>query len=555
MATMPRQRFTDSAGALAKGYSDFRTQFDAAQNNRFRKLLTGTPALGSGADFHYRSDADFLRMMELGRHFDRNDPIVGPALGRLVDNIYLNGFCLQFKTGDKDLDRILLEHTDGWAGDPFRCDVSRRFKLQDMGRIGCRQRFAEGDHFNILTGGRVQAAEMHRCRTPRQALSRFFTRMQTRLGISKPVDTRIVHGILLDDFRAPVEYWFTEDDINPNQVVDFIDDMRAFPAVDSNGRPVVLHRFDPRRVSQTRGVTALAPIADYVGMFGEIQFATLVKQQAAACLTFAHEQQLGGDPLTNRANGTEETTSPAGDDQLWERVYPGMIVRGQPGETIKAFSPAIPTSEFLEHSMMVLSIIAVNLNIPVHCLLLDASHTNFSGFRGAKDESEISIVNQQQREVESFLRPAVRHYLTDNLFSPRGAEYDRELLKVVNKAGYTPDTVPFVWKLPKRKYIEPHKDSLAASHRMNTMQASPSKIASEQGEDWQTRVDETVSDISYAIVEAKKQAQEINQKHDDGDPVGWRELLRIPTADMVSASVELQREIDREPEQPNRGAA
>ena len=99
----------DQIKSLADAFTDLRSDYNAAMNTRFRKRLTGVASAGSGADYHYRSQADHLRMMELSRSFDRNDMVVGQGITRLVDNVLQQGIKLDPETGSEDLDRYLLE--------------------------------------------------------------------------------------------------------------------------------------------------------------------------------------------------------------------------------------------------------------------------------------------------------------------------------------------------------------------------------------------------------------------------------------------------------------
>ena len=60
--------------------------------------------------------------------------------------------------------------------------------------------------------------------------------------------------------------------------------------------------------------------------------------------------------------------------------------------------PTLPGLQFFEHSQMLLGILAVNLDLPLCVFLLDASETNYSGFRGAIDQAR-----QRWREIQSWM--------------------------------------------------------------------------------------------------------------------------------------------------------
>src|SRR5690606_1028361 len=77
---------------------------------------------------------------------------------------------------------------------------------------------------------------------------------------------------------------------------------------------------------------------------------------------------------------------------------PGIEYTGAPGEKLTGFSPNIPNAEFFEHARLILTFVAINLDMPLQMLLLDATATNFSGWRGAFDQAKIGF-----RQIQSWL--------------------------------------------------------------------------------------------------------------------------------------------------------
>ena len=57
----------------AEAFENMRSDYNAARQTRFRRRLTGVASGGSGSDYHYRNESDYLRMLELARAGDRND--------------------------------------------------------------------------------------------------------------------------------------------------------------------------------------------------------------------------------------------------------------------------------------------------------------------------------------------------------------------------------------------------------------------------------------------------------------------------------------------------
>ena len=109
---------------LAESFAELRADYSAAKQSRFRRRRTGLNPLGSGADYHYRSEGDYLRIMEYARDMDRNDCIVGQTVDRAVGNEIQDGFCQTPQTGDRQIDRDLSARWDAWAADADQCDLA-----------------------------------------------------------------------------------------------------------------------------------------------------------------------------------------------------------------------------------------------------------------------------------------------------------------------------------------------------------------------------------------------------------------------------------------------
>src|SRR5690606_13659604 len=156
-------------------------------------------------------------------------------------------------------------------------------------------------------------------------------------------------------------------------------DIRPYPFRDADGNPLVLQLYEPSRFSQTRGVTALAPVSETIGIHDDLQFATLVKAQMGALIAILRERSSEWMPLGQGGLGELSHEQVHGSIRAIEGVSAGLDVAGEPGETLKMFSANVPSPEFFPHAALVLTFVAINLDLPLAVLLLDPSRTNFSG--------------------------------------------------------------------------------------------------------------------------------------------------------------------------------
>lgn len=494
-----------SASAI-EAWESLRSEYEAAKSSRFRQQLTGVAAGGSGADFHYRSEADYLKLMELGRHFDRNDMIVGQGLSRLIHNVLQDGIRLNPQTGDKDVDAELSRRWRIWSEDSDLCHDTGELNLHDQAKLVLRAVLVDGDSIVLpQSDGTLQIVETHRLRSPRGGQQQ-----------------NVVLGVKLDDRRTPIEYWLTRDDISPTKPVTLAD-IQRFPTRDADGNRLVFHVLNRKRVTQTRGISVTASIADAVAMLGHIQFAHLVQAQICSAFAIIHTFEESEAVLGKSGQKGERTTETRADGsfKILEKISPGLEIFGRPGEAISGFSPNVPNPEFFPHATMILGFIAINLNLPIHALLLDATKTNFSGWRGAMDQAKYGFRDIQRWMINRFYRPTFRFKLAQWLAEDEDLRTRASVLTATGDDIFAHD-----WQAPSWAYIEPSKDVEADRKRLAEGLTSHRRLYAERSMDWDDVLVEIVADRAAIAELAIQTARRINAASPEAD-LGWRELAPV----------------------------
>lgn len=500
---MNRRRKNHNSFSLQEAFASMkaeRSDYVAGTSNKFRKALTGVSLSGSGADYHIRNESHFLRILEQARAFDRNDQVVGQGITRLVNNVIRGGIPVDPDTGNPEADAYLKKKWTRWEQNADLCDSAGEHNLTTLAKMALRGVTVDGDTFVLpLQDGTIELVEAHRCRTPRST------------------SRNVVIGVLLDARRRRLEYWFTKNDIDPWQSVSKVSEITPYPARDPDGFKQVFHVFNPKRVSQSRGISACAPMVDTVGMHDDIQFATLVKQQASSCWTVLRSRPEGTAARTPAALGevSSETLSD-GTTRIVQGIAPGMEIIGEEGEKIEGFSPNIPSSEFFKHAMLILTFIAVNLELPVAVLLLDPSNTNFSGWRGAIDQARIGMMHLQNLMVDKFYDPIylwkVRQWLAED-----------PIVRGFFDAGI--DVYGRYWSPPYWPYIQPSEeadaDTTIVANRLNSQR----EVLLRRGLRIEDVHRDTVNDNRDLILLAHVAAETIRLKYPDTDAT-WRDILR-----------------------------
>lgn len=478
-------------------YPELQSDYAAAKDSKYVRRRMGLPSTGAGADWHLRSEPAWLKLVERARDFDRNDVIVAQGVDRAVTNTLQAGIQLDPQTGDRSVDQDLWARWQAWSNDPQLCDVAGELTFDDIAWHCLRSALVDGDVFALATdSGALQVLEAHRVRTPRGAKG-------------------VVLGVELDALRRRVAY-HVQDEREDGAIG--ATGSRRIPAYAGNP-PLrqVMHVMLPRRASQSRGVTAFAPMFDVAGMFEDLQFAKLVQSQVVSCFAVLRttDAEIRRVPYAQRGAATTETESD-GSTLRREGVRPGMELRGAPGERLEGFSPNVPNAEFFDHARLILTLIGINLGLPLVLLTLDSSETNFSGWRGAVDQARIGFRRNQRQLIQRLLRPV---YLW-KLHEWTAAD------PVLRAAAARVNITAHAWQPPTWPYIEPWKDADADRLRLESNLISPRRLYGERGYEWETIVDEIVADRAYLVRTAAAEAESIARQF-PGVDVTWRDLARM----------------------------
>lgn len=514
--------------------------YRAATPGRGTPRPAAVPTYGVSADYWLEDETKYWYLVELARYFLDNDPILSAALKRVADNVIGCGFAITPTTSVAEVDDYLEADWRRWSATPDASDTKGERDLHERCHAELMSVLTDGDVFAVpRANGTIQTLEAHRCRT------------------SRATKKNVVLGIEEDNDGRRTSYWLTRNE-NDLWYKPTVAEIEQVPARDAAGNRRVWQYYLPLRTTARRGVSVIAPIAEFLQMHGDVQYGKLFQQQAASAIAFFHElpvesfnlmtpeQQTMALEALKAASESPNRTLKAGLD-LWPRF---------PGEKLQGFSPNIPNQEFFQHVMLILQIVSINLGLPLQILLLDPTATNFSGWRGAKDEAQRGFSRLQKHYGR-------RWYMDKYGYRIRYLLHTRpDFVAAVVRAGWRADDIirdpahPIYdvrISPPKSRYIEPTKDIQARVSEVGNHLVAPSEDAAAWGGDfWQT-VDTTVQDNVYGIRAAKRAAAEINQEFpDDADRVTWRDIWSPITSDATSVS--LSRTLD-EPTQPTEQGA
>ena len=136
---------------------------------------------------------------------------------------------------------------------------------------------------------------------------------------------------------------------------------------------------------------------------------------------------------------------------MLSNIAPGMEIAGAKGETLRGFSPNVPNAEFFPHVKLILTLIGINLGVPLVLLLKDASETNFSGWKGAMDQARQGFMRNRRWFRQGFYEPWYR-FQVKRLMAEDGV-----LRRRLEAQG--PRMFEHAWRFPGWRSIQPVDDA------------------------------------------------------------------------------------------------
>jgi lambda family phage portal protein len=448
----------------------------------------------------------------------RNDSIIPVLIDRAVANEIQEGFSLEVNTPDEGFNQAIYDMWWEWSNDPDQCDIAGEKCFNEFEIMASMAEKRDGDCLiTCLSSGELQFIENHLIGTASQL-------------------NDVVLGVHLNEYRKHLGYHISKDNLCPAHIVSRggMDDQLYIPARNEFGMRQAFHIYNNRRVTETRGVTALAPILKVSAMFEDVNFAKLVQQQIASAIVILRSRsQFSGGMVNSVSYGEEQNyTTATGEIQNQDGVQMGMELSSAPGEDISAFTSNIPNAEYFDHVRLLMQIMGVNFGLPLCLVLMDGSETNYSGWRGAVDEARKGFRMNQNNLIRKFHTPCYKMKLAQFLAEDPAL---RRAAADMGKKAFSHTWTPRGWA-----YIDPKADAEGDAFQIRNGLNSPRRIQQKNGRRWDDVARESIADNTMAIVEAKRQAAEINDQIQDGSPVSWRDLIALATPEGVNATMNLE---------------
>jgi len=498
--------------------------YAAGTSDRMNPIPRGIDPLGTDADYHYRTERNYFLMVERGRSAVRDHPLVEQAINRLIANMRIGDFTLDVDSGDEAVDADQKAFWHAWCDDPRLCDYEQRRTFQQIARQSFFSQCQDGDIVHIpLRDGSLETWESHHLRNPGG-------RRATGLATDG-----FVHGVEVQRGRT-VAYWLTPRSLTPHQSLSR-GQSRRFPAYDLEGNKIVFWMGFTHRFKQRRGISRLSPPRVAMRGFDDLNYAHIKSALRRALIAYLMENSENFAPNGMPTGGSGKL--PQGGDRYTqydvglglqqitvEQVgEPAQVLKAPEGYSLKGWNATMPTEGFFKHAALMLTMLAVNLDLPLSFLLLDGSLVNFHGGRMTFDQVKMRLEQLIADLIQGLYVPTYQ-WKTRQRVTPGSPFFDPALYAATQR-GINPFNFRF---RPKGwPYVKPLEDAAAEDLAERRNLKSMRSILAARGIDLDDFVPEVIRDrgkfIRAAVVEAVKIVGEFPEVFTMADVnMLWREI-------------------------------
>lgn len=428
------------------------------------------------ADFNagiYSADVEIRAAMRVvrarARSLVRDNPYASGFLSELANNVIgSQGVLLEAhvtssdgkkqKATNKAIESAWLD----WSL-PKHASADRRTSWVDIQQLALRTVAMDGEcfirklpYFNNRHGFALQFIDADQ-------VDEFYNRGPT-VG-----QNEIRMGVEIDEYGAPVAYyvWSRQlSDMGPRERL-------KIPAAE------MTHLFVRYRVQQTRGISWFAPALLNLKMLDGYTEAELVAARTSAAKM--------GFIVTVDPNGYSETTADDPAERITE-ANPGTFEELGPNQDIRLFDPKHPSVAFKDFTKAILRGVSRGVNMAYTTLTGDLEAVNYSSIRAGLLSERDQYRNLQRWSVEQLHDPVYDAWRPNALLTGSLAVDSR----------LASDYSERRWRARGWKWVDPKNDLLAAKIAIDLGLASRSRLAAEQGVDWEEVVDELAHEMDVS---------------------------------------------------------
>jgi len=353
------------------------------------------PSLDADSALEY----DLPKLRDRSSDLIRNNPLAAGAINTKVTSVVGSGLKLKAAVKRQFLD-ISEEQADNWqARAEFEfnlvaktLDIDGASTFAGLQDLAFRSTLEKGDAFSLFV-------DKPRKDLPYRLAVQMIEAERVCNENKKRNNARLVDGIEKDEYGARLKYHVVA--THPGSTLGRKKTKwRKINALDSSGKPQILHLFKPLRPGQTRGIPDLAPVIDSLKQLGRYTEAELM---AAV---------IGGmfSVFIKTEDGDGEVVAPEGGDDL--SLGNGAIVGLGTNESIEIADPGRPNQAFDPFVLAILRQIGTALELPYEILIKHFT-ASYSASRAALIEAWRFFMARRQWLAEKFCQPIYEAFIDE----------------------------------------------------------------------------------------------------------------------------------------------
>ena len=424
----------------------YRFSFDAIDSHRTRTKRTS--GVGGTGDSR-ATEQTLFQLREICRDLCRNNPLIDGMFVTERDGTIGSGPKIQARTGDEGLNEELEA---AWKEEMIdqACDVTGCYSFGQLLGMMYESYRRDGDSAAIFLDDKIQAVEGENIGTP----------WGMKNPILAPQHFEIINGVAYSrQTKARIGFYIGESD-------------RQYGYIKANSwkkytADQVHLMFNPRRFSQSRGLPVLTSAIDFVDKVTGYVDAELVAAKVNACFSMFVSTEMMPDPYTQGGSATGRDP----DGNQLEKMEPGSVLYGKPGESATGIGQTRPGSLFDPFVKRMLTFIGRPMCMPLMLITLDFAGATFMNARIAYQKVHEAWEREQDWVVKPFASRAWRWKMQRLIETKR--------IKTSNPNVLAHDVVCRTWP-----YVDPYKEAMAHKQELENRTNNRTLICARQGLDF-----------------------------------------------------------------------
>lgn len=387
--------------------------------------------------------------LDRARDLERNTDLAEAMIHALERNVIGQGIRL-----DGENEKLNKAFED-WSNDPEQVELGGRFSFNELNKLIIRRVVVDGGLLIQKITPTKREMNKYGLKVPLILMVREVDELS---NLTTSLNT--INGIERDDWGRPIRYYFRNYDPMTGMYEQVDEIVKA-----SN----IIYLFRPKRATQYRDFTLLAPTNERIRNVNELLDAELVKSKVNSCFSLAIERQsvlgLGRGTDGKAPNYAKKTLSP------------GMILELMPGEAVKPISPPNSASETNEITQLQQRLAGAGLGLSYELVSRDMSQSNYSSARQGLQEDKMTFYDWRNWLKAHFLDKLMKWFCEATFI-----DYKKEDCN---------------WFFSGWSWIDPQKEVQANQIALDSGQTTLAELCSETGKDWKDIIDQRAKEIEY----------------------------------------------------------